>query len=269
MNTMLDFASRQLIETGQMVHARSLCPLIMAGDPTLDVTRKILQSCVDLGVGMVELCVPFKNAFTDGETLIKAHNRALEHGATLEPVIDMASEFTDRIKIVLLADSSHTLRPYGFEAVCKMACDAGMAGILPHGLPPKMTSSFQNAAFGYIPTVGTIYSNATPDTRRRVLEQASAFIYLVSAYGRSGGASKAGDLSNQIDALRSKTDLPIAIGFGLKTKADVRRAFQSGCDIAIVGSAISGVVEQAIEEDQDPADAAARFIASLNREATR
>lgn len=269
MNTMTDFAAALHVETYKATEARTLCPLLMAGDPTLDVTRQILRSCVDLGVGMVELCVPFENAFTDGETLIKAHKRALAHGATLEAVIDMASEFTDRIKIVLLADSSHTLRPYGFDTVCKMARDAGFAGILPHGLPPAMTERFHAAASDCIPTVGTIYANATPDTRRRVLGKASAFIYLVSAYGRSGGASTVGDLSSQIDALRSKTDLPIAIGFGLKTKLDVRRAFESGCDMAIVGSAVSGVIEQAIDEGKDPAAAAACFIGELNQEAKR
>lgn len=269
MNTMTNFAAELHIETLNQTDMRTLCPLLMAGDPTLDDTRKILQSCVDFGVGMVELCIPFENAFTDGETLVKAHKRALAHGATLEAVLDMASEFTDQIKIVLLADSSHTLRPYGFEAVCKMARDAGMVGILPHGLPPSMTDRFHAAADNCIPTVGTIYANATPGTRRRVLKKASSFIYLVSAYGRSGGASKSGDLSCQISALRSKTDLPIAIGFGLKDKLDVRKAFQSGCDIAIVGSAVSNAVEQAIDEGKDPAIAAARFIGSLNREATR
>ncbi len=269
MNTMLDFAATLQFESDKLVDGRSLCPLLMAGDPTLEDTRKILQNCVELGVGMVELCVPFENAFTDGETLIKAHKRALAHGATLEAVIDMASEFTDYLKIVLLADSSYTLRPHGFETVCKLARDAGFAGILPHGLPPTLVHNFHNAARGCLPTVGTIYANATPQTRQKVLDQASSFIYLVSTYGRSGGSTQAPDLSCQIAALRSKTDLPIAIGFGLKTPADVRKAFQSGCDIAIVGSAVSGVIEQAVMNGKDPAAAATRFIASLNRETQR
>ena len=266
---MLDFALSPEIENEKLVAGRTLCPLLMAGDPTLDTTREILQSCADIGVGMVELCVPFKNAFTDGETLIRAHKRALNHGSTLEAVVEMASEFTDRIKIILLADSSHTLRPYGFERVCDMARDAGFAGILPHGLPPTLGAKFQTAAYGSVPTVGTIYANASPATRQRVLDQASAFIYLVSTYGRSGGSSKAEDLASQIDALRSKTELPIAIGFGLKTAADVRRAFRSGCDIAIVGSAISATIEQAVQAGKDPAEAASRFISSLNRETER
>lgn len=247
--------------------ARILCPLLMAGDPTLKVTRRILRCCVDAGVGMVELCVPFENAFTDGQTLIRAHARALEGGTGLLAALDLAAEFSDRIRIILLADSSHTLRPHGFDTVCTLAQRAGIAGILPHGLPPALLQQFHTAARGRVATVGTIYPNSRIETRRRVIAQASAFIYLVSAYGRSGGTSKAPDLGPEIAALHSKTDLPIALGFGLKTGADVAGAFGSGCDIAIVGSAVSAALEDALIRGEDPVNAAADLIETLNRAA--
>ncbi|MBV2358163.1 tryptophan synthase subunit alpha [Thalassococcus sp. CAU 1522] len=245
----------------------TLCPLIMAGDPSLDATRALLRECVRLGVGMVELCLPFRNAFTDGPALIRAHERALRDEAGPAAVIRMAAEFTADIRIILLADSSHTLRPFGFERLFTMAAEAGFAGVLPHGLPPVLSQRFHSAAqLAGLPVVGTIYANAMPETRQQVIARASAFIYLVSTWGRSGGAVDPSDLSCQIDALRAHSALPVALGFGLKTPSDVGRAFRAGCDIAIVGSAVSGVIENALETGQDPVERAALFIADLQEE---
>ncbi|MFZ5962396.1 tryptophan synthase subunit alpha [Thalassococcus sp. BH17M4-6] len=265
-----DFSAAISVAPARALRRPAVCPLIMAGDPSLDATRALLRHCAEMGVEWVELCVPFRNAFTDGATLIRAHERALSQEAEIEAVIDMASEFTDRIKIVLLADSSHTLRPHGFERVLGLAARAGMAGVLPHGLPPALTGRFQAAAaWAGLPVVGTIYANAGPDVRRQVIDGASAFIYLVSTYGRSGGAVDPAILTCQIDALRSHTDLPVALGFGLRTPDDVGRAFRAGCDIAIVGSAVAGVVENALKSGEDPVLQAALFIEQLQRETVK
>ncbi|MCU0911288.1 MAG: tryptophan synthase subunit alpha [Rhodobacteraceae bacterium] len=246
---------------------RSLCPLIMVGDPDLATTRALLRACVDLGVGMVELCLPFANAFTDGDTLRRAHARALADDPGLDGALALIREFSDRIAIVLLADCSHTLRPHGFAEVCRAARDAGAAAILPHGLPPRLADGFHRTAAGVIPVVGTMYLNSPPDVRRAVVGRTTAFLYLVSGYGRSGGGAPP-DASPEIAALRGKTALPIALGFGLKTPGDVRGAFAMGCDIAIVGSAVSAALESGLGAG-DPVGAASALIAALNAEVAR
>lgn len=225
---------------------RRVCPLIMVGDPDLSTTEDLLDLCVELGIDMVELCVPFPNAFTDGETLRRAHGRALAAGADLAHALVLISRYATKIDCILLADCSHTLRRHGFQETCWAARDAGAAGILPHGLPPRMTADFTRAAAGVIPTVGTIYAGSAPETRVEVIARSSAFIYLVSAYGRSGQAAPASNISPEIALIRRATDLPVALGFGLKTGADVASAFGAGSDIAIVGSAMSHAVERGI-----------------------
>lgn len=267
MNHTPDFSRATPVLPMTQTRQRKLCPLIMAGDPSLDATRELLRYCAKIGVAMVELCLPFRNAFTDGKTLLHAHERALKNEAGAQAVIEMAAEFTDQIDIILLADSSHTLRPDGFENILGMAKRAGFSGVLPHGLPPVLTTRFDLAATGAgLAQVGTIYANALPEVRQLVLNRAGAFIYLVSSYGRSGGSVDPADLTCQIEALRSHTSLPIALGFGLKTPGDVGRAFEAGADIAIVGSAISGVVEAALAAGLDPVEEAALFIETLNTE---
>ncbi len=248
----------------------ALCPLIMAADPDLEATRALLARCVDLGVAMVELCLPFRNAFTDGATLQRAHARALQNETTLQAVLEIVAEFSDQIDIILLADSSHTLRPLGMDQVLMPAAAAGVAGVLPHGLPPRLVEGFHLAAAqAGLPVVGTIYANARPETRQQVLSRASAFLYLVSTYGRSGGAVDPADLRCQIAALRGHCDLPIALGFGLRTPEDVGRAFEAGCDIAIVGSAISGKIETALNKGACPVEYAGDFIATLQMQTHR
>ncbi|UWP97210.1 tryptophan synthase subunit alpha (plasmid) [Aliiroseovarius crassostreae] len=245
-----------------------LCPLIMAGDPDLDTTRALLTRCVDLGVRMVELCVPFRNAFTDGDTLRRAHKRALKNevspSETVFAVLDMVRAFHKQIDIVLLVDSSHTLRPVGMDLLLGRAKEAGVSALLPHGLPPRLVEQFNTAARrAGMPVVGTIYANATPEVRQKVLHQTSAFLYLVSTYGRSGGAVDPCDLTPRIEMLRTQTDVPIALGFGLRSPQDVARAFAAGCDIAIVGSAISNEVDAALDAGECVVDRAGSFIAAL------
>ncbi len=246
---------------------RRLCPLIMLGDPDLATTEALLQGCVDLGIGMVELCVPFPNAFTDGEVLRRAHARALAANAGLPEALALIANFASRIDIVLLADASHTLRPHGFANVCRIAAAAGAAAILPHGLAPRMAADFAAAAAGVIPEVGTLYAAAAPETQAQIIRRAVAFIYLVSAYGRSGQAAPPGDITTAIAAIKAQTDMPVALGFGLKTPADVAGAFAAGADIAIVGSAISAAVEAGIGTPETLAPVM-RLLAALQMETT-
>jgi tryptophan synthase alpha chain len=241
---------------------RRLCPLIMVGDPDIATTRRLLEICLGLGIDMVELCLPFPNAFTDGDTLRRAHARALKNAVGLADALPLIQEFAGRIDIILLADFGHTIRQIGTTETCRAARSAGAVGILPHGLPTWAADSWHLASLGIIGVVGTLYAGSATETRARVLARSSAFIYLVSAYGRSGGAVVAGDMAPIIANLKTQTCLPIALGFGLKTGRDVAAAFAAGCDIAIVGSAISAAVEQGIGAAA-PLETATALLAEL------
>lgn len=240
-----------------------LCPLVMVGDPDMGATRALLDLCVHLGIDLVELCLPFPNAFTDGKTLRRAHARGLASGAGLPEALRLIADYAGRIDMILLADSSHYLRPLGFAEVCTAAAEAGAAGILPHGLPPRLADAFHKAAQAAgLPVVGTLYADATPDQQQAAVSRASAFLYLVSAYGRSGGAAQPAPPGPEIAALTQITPLPVALGFGLKTRADVAAAFASGARIAIVGSALSAAVEAGLGQ-ADPLAPARALLTDL------
>lgn len=246
-----------------------LCPLVMVGDPDMGATRALLDLCVSLGIDLVELCLPFPNAFTDGETLRRAHGRGLASGAGLPEALRLIADYAGRIDMILLADSSHHLRPLGMAELCSAAAEAGAAGILPHGLPPRMADDFHRAAQAAgLPVVGTLYAGSAPDQRKAAVARSSAFLYLVSAYGRSGGGAQPQlprpeqGPAPEIAALQQITDLPVALGFGLKTRADVAAAFGAGARIAIVGSALSAAVEAGLGQP-DPLAPARALLTDL------
>ncbi len=242
---------------------KTLCPLIMVGDPDIASTRALLRQCIAADIKMVELCVPFDNPFTDGPALQRAHRRALNAGATFEAALELIAEFAGRLAFVVLADASHTLRPAGFVNACRRARAAGAAALLPHGLPPRLRPEFDSAAAATIAVVGTVYVDRGKDIRSSALTGATAFVYAVAHYGRSGGPSAGADVARDLRLLRRLTDLPLALGFGLRTGADVTRAFARGADIAIVGSAISAAIESALDDGCDPVAAAAGLISRL------
>ena len=249
--------------------SRSLCILLMAGDGGIDNTRELLQVCVDEGVPVVELCVPFPNAFTDGEVLQRAHERALGAGVELECCLPLIEEFSSQLKIVLLVDYSHTVRSRGAAEVLRAAKSSGCAAILPHGLPPRLREDFYcSAAEVELSVVGTVYPNTDSQTRTKVLRQSGGFIYLVSQFGKSGGALQTdmNAVSITLSAIRQETRLPIAIGFGLKTKNDLDAAFQQGADMCIVGSAATAATERAIGMNTSPRRALTDFLRQLKED---
>lgn len=241
--------------------AQSLCPLIMVGDPNINACHDLLSLCVERGITMIELCSPFSNPFTDGPTLRRAHARALGSGANFEQALELTAAFSSRLAIVMLADCAEVLRPLGFLEACRLVHQAGAAAILPHGLPPMLRAGFLDAAKGQgLPVVGTIYANGSPATKAKVLKETDAFVYVVSSFGRSGKTNSVPDIDQVLAMLRPKTDLPLALGFGLRTGADVTKAFGDGADIAIVGSAISAAIERGIKGHKVEAE----FVAILD-----
>ncbi|OMH29123.1 tryptophan synthase subunit alpha [Motiliproteus sp. MSK22-1] len=251
------------------ISSRSLCILLMAGDGGIDNTRKLLQVCVDEGVQVVELCVPFPNAFTDGEVLQRAHQRALDVGTELECCLPLVEEFSDQLKIVLLVDYSHSVRPRGAAGVLRAAKTSGCAAILPHGLPPRLREEFYQAAAEIdLSVVGTVYPNTDSQTRKNVLRQSGGFIYLVSQFGKSGGSVQTDQkaVSETLFAIRQETALPVAIGFGLKTQKDLDAAFQQGADMCIVGSAATAATERAIQMNTSPRRALTGFLRQLKED---
>jgi tryptophan synthase alpha chain len=234
-----------------------LAVFLNAGDPPLDVLRELMLRLDALRVDCLELAVPFPNSPSDGPVIRESADRALADGVDLDAVLGFVESIRPQLshlKIALLADWSYSIKALPLRDFLESVHGAGADGLLVHGMPPRLRPSlYETAAAVGQPIVTTCYSSSQPGVIEEAADNGTAYIYLVSAYGKSGtvGPPDHSALAPVLQTLRERTDIPIAVGFGVKTKSDIEALGAVGADAAIVGSACVACVADALEHGRD------------------
>ncbi len=220
---------------------------MMAGDPDYETSLEVLKGMPAAGVDVIELGIPFTDPMADGPTIQLAGQRALEAGQTLQKTLDMATEFRkgdDSTPIVLMG----YYNPIYNRGVDKFLVDAkaaGVDGLIVVDLPPEEDEELcipaQKAGLNFI----RLATPTTDDKRLpKVLTNTSGFVYYVSITGITGAAeAQAGDVAPEVARIKAKTDLPVIVGFGIKTP-EAAEAIARVADGAVVGSAIVDKIGQ-------------------------
>ncbi|OKK14807.1 tryptophan synthase subunit alpha [Streptomyces sp. CB00455] len=247
-----------------------LALFLNAGDPPLPVLRDLVLMLDEEGVDCLELAVPFPDSVTDGPVVRRSARRALDRGgAGLDDVLAFIADVRPHLahlRIALLADWSHSLKHRDLADATREIAAAGADGLLVHALPPRLREPhLESAEAAGLPVVTTCYASSPADTRAQAAARASAYLYLVAHYGRSGTAPAAGHaaLAQTVTGLRAHTTSPIAVGFGVSTRQDVEAVGAAGADAAIIGSAAVAVVERAQEAGHDVTGAFRAFVRSV------
>jgi tryptophan synthase alpha chain len=234
-----------------------LALFLNAGDPPLDVFRELVVMLDSERVDCLELAVPFPKSPTDGPVIRASAARALQDGVDLEAVLGFVHKVRpelSHLKIALLADWSYSIKGTPLRDFLARVQSAGADGLLVHGLPPRLRQEYYEAAeqTGQ-PIVTTCYSSSEPSVVAEAAEHGSAYIYLVAHYGRSGtvGPPDHSTLVPVMEAMRERTDVPIAVGFGVKSAGDIDGLGAVGADAAIVGSSCVARVTAARDEGRD------------------
>jgi tryptophan synthase alpha chain len=228
-----------------------------AGDPPLDALREIVLMMDECGVDCLELAVPFPDSPTDGPVIQESARRALDRGVDLEATLDFVENVRpelSHLKIALLADWSYSIKGTPLRDFLERVQSARADGLLIHGLPPRIRPEYYEAADATgLPIVTTCYATSETPVLHDAADHASAYIYLVSAYGRSGtvGPPDHGALVPVMETLRERTEVPIAVGFGVKDRSHVEGLGAVGADAAIVGSTCVARVADAQAEGRD------------------
>ena len=234
-----------------------LALFLVAGDPPLDVFRDLVLLLDEHRVDCLELAVPFPNSATDGPVIRESAQRALDRGTDLESVLSFVEEVgpqLSHLKIALLVDWSYSIKRTPLPEFLERVKASGSDGLLLHGLPPRLREKYYEAAQATgQPIVTTCYATSDPPVLAEAAEHGSAYIYLVAHYGRSGtvGPPDHSALVPVIEGLREKTDVPIAVGFGVKGRSDIEALGEVGADAAIVGSACVACVADAQADGRD------------------
>jgi tryptophan synthase alpha chain len=230
---------------------KALITFIMAGDPDFDRSLSLLKALPEYGADIIELGMPFSDPAADGLTIQKAGQRALAAGASMQRTLEMVREFRahNQLTPIVLMGYANPLYTYGLEAFAIDAAKAGVDGLIIVDLPPEEDAQLQ----GYAAKAGLdVIRLVTPTTDAArlsvILDGAHGFLYYVSITGVTGAArANLAQLSPHIDMIRKMTDLPIAIGFGIRTPNDAQEMSSLG-DGVVVGS---GIIEKMIENQDD------------------
>jgi tryptophan synthase alpha chain len=236
---------------------------VMGGDPDYATSREIVLGLPAAGVDIIELGMPFTDPMADGPTIQLAGQRALAGGQTLDRTLQIVRDLRarDQSTPVVLMGYYNPIYAHGVDRFLAEAREAGIDGLIVVDLPPEEDAELclpaQQAGLNFIRL-----ATPTTDDRRlpRVLQNTSGFVYYVSITGITGAAAaQASDVAPEVARIKAATDLPVVVGFGIRTPEAAARiaAIADGC---VVGSAI--VAE--IGAGRSPAEVLA-FVASLAR----
>jgi len=218
---------------------------VMAGDPDFDASVEIVKGLPAAGVDIIELGLPFTDPMADGETIQLAGQRALDGGMTLEKTLQIARELRkeDDTTPIVLMGYYNPIYSRGVDKFLVDAKEAGIDGLIIVDLPPEEDSELcipaQAAGINFI----RLATPTTDDKRLpKVLQNTSGFVYYVSVTGITGAAAAvAGDVGPEVSRIKAKTDLPVIVGFGIRTP-EAAQTIASVADGAVVGSAIVGKI---------------------------
>jgi len=251
------------------IHERALIPYVTAGDPTLQMTKRLVEELVHRGGDLIEIGVPFSDPLADGPIIQRAAQRALEGGTTLRKILRMVHELRGELETPLILMTYYNpIFRYGEEAFVADALDAGLDGIIVPDLPPEEARALIDLT-SHTP-LDMIFLAAPTSTAARlalISEVSQGFIYYVSRLGTTGIREQlADDLGAKLEQLRASTMKPVAVGFGVSTPEHARLVSEMA-DGVVVASAIVKLIED-LRGREDMPEQVGNFIAAL-KAATR
>ena len=215
-------------------------PFLTAGDPDLETTAELIRACAANGADVIELGVPFSDPIADGPTIQSSFVRALAHGYGVQDVLAMLRKARKRTNVPILTMVSYSIvERLGVETYFKQASKAGVDGVILPDLPADEANVVVQLGKRHRLHTVFLVAPTTDDQRMKmIMRRSKGFIYYVSVTGTTGARTELpSDLAEHIRRLKSLTQKPVAVGFGVSRPEQVR-AVAADADGVIVGSAI-------------------------------
>ena len=229
----------------------ALVTYLQAYDPDPATSLALLRGLPGAGVDVIEIGVPFTDPMADGPSIQKAALRALKAGATLSRVLAMVRDFRkdDTTTPIVLMGYYNPILSYGVDRFCTDAASSGVDGLIVVDVPPEEADEIEPQAKAQGLDMIRLIAPTTDDARLpRVLAATTGFVYYVSITGITGTRSAStADLTAAVPRIRAHTDLPICIGFGIRTPAQAAEAARIA-DGAVVGTALVDTLAATLDE---------------------
>ena len=244
----------------------ALMTYVMGGDPDYETSLAIMCTLAASGADLIELGMPFSDPMADGPAIQAAARRALLGGQSLQKTLELVAQFrrSDSTTPIILMGYYNPIYSYGVERFLAACLEAGVDGLIVVDLPPETDKEL------CLPTLAAglnFVRLATPTTDEKrlpkVLGNTSGFVYYVAIKGITGTASAdPGEVGRAVARIRAHTDLPIAVGFGIKSPQDAA-AIGAVADGVVVGSALVGAIAASLDGDGKATDMTLKSVADL------
>ncbi len=234
---------------------KAFVAFLTGGDPDYETSRQLISRLPAAGVDLIEIGIPFSDPMADGPAIQASSQRALKNGMTLNKSLELVQEFRklDDITPIVLMGYYNPIYRYGAHQFVLKCAEIGVDGLIIVDLPPEEDKELCEPAL----TAGLhwirLVTPSTDDSRiTAVLHNVSGFVYYISVLGVTGTRSALADqVSVAVKRLRTHTQLPIAVGFGIKSPENAKSVAEHA-DGVVVGSAIVEMVRANLNADGRP-----------------
>lgn len=243
-----------------------LIPYITAGDPNPETTVPLMHEMVKAGADIIELGVPFSDPMAEGPVIQKAMERALEFDTSLTNVLEMVAEFrqTDNQTPVVVMGYLNPIEVMGYKNFAEKAVKAGVDGVLTVDIPPEEATDYINIfKNNNLDPIFLVAPTTNAERIEKICQAGNGFIYYVSVKGVTGaGHLNTDEVSDKVEHIKSFTNLPVGVGFGIKDADSARRVAEVS-DAVVVGSAIVRLIEENSSDSDKIKSAVCNLIKEL------
>ncbi|KAA1175516.1 tryptophan synthase subunit alpha [Rhizobium tropici] len=246
----------------------ALVTYFMGGDPDYEISLGIMKALPEAGADVIELGMPFSDPMADGPAIQLAGQRALKAGQTLKKTLQLAADFrkVDADTPIVMMGYYNPIYIYGVEKFLDDALAAGIDGLIVVDLPPEMDDELCIPAIRKGINFIRLATPTTDDKRLpTVLKNTTGFVYYVSMNGITGSALPDPSLvSGAVERIKQHTDLPVCVGFGVKT-AEHAKLIGASADGVVVGTAIVNQIATSLTKDGKATADTIQAVATLVR----
>ncbi len=227
------------------VNKKAFVPFFMLGDPSVDESFELIKAAIDAGADALELGFPFSDPMADGPVIQASAERAIKAGCDYDSCIALLKKiraYADLPIGLLLYYNLLYRRHDAYQELARVGVDAVLVADMPKEESKEHEAMLAQHGLGCIHLVAP----NTPKARAaEIMSRATAFAYVIGRYGTTGVSDRlADDLADRIQGLKALSDCPLVVGFGVSSSEDVQAIFDAGGRGAIIGSAITKIIEK-------------------------
>lgn len=226
-------------------NGKAFIPFVTAGDPTLEITERLVLEMAKAGADLIELGIPFSDPVAEGIVIQKADERALAAGTTTDKIFDMVHRIREKSNIPLaFMTYANPVFVYGADKFLANCSACGIDAIIVPDLPFEEKSEIRPFCEKYGVALISLIAPTSKERIGMIAAQAQGFVYCVSSIGVTGVRSEiTTDIAQMISLVKAAQDIPCAVGFGISTPKQARTMAKNS-DGVIIGSAIVKLVAE-------------------------